>query len=142
MKHYKYSLTKDLKDYIEFNLRHYCERQRELDEYKTDMMPSYTSKLDGIGGYGGRTTDITADTAVRLTTDIYIKRVESNCKAIQIVLSNIDDTDAALIAMVYWKSTHTVEGAAQIIHIGKSTAYNRINAILYNIALELGEINI
>lgn len=139
---YKYSLEHNLKGYVEFTLRHYLLRQRELDEYKDDMLPSYTSKLDGIGGHGGKTSDITADTAMRRMTDTYIQRAELNCNAVKVALRGIDDIDAKLIGMVYWNGTHTVEGAAQIVHVGKSTAYNRINAILYKIALELGEINI
>lgn len=137
----KSTLTRELKGYIEFALRHYCERQRELEQYRADMMPSHTTHIDGIGAMGGKTTDITADTALRLATDTYILRAEMNCRAITCALTGIDDTDQKLIGLVYWKSTHTPEGAAQVANISTSQAYRRLNRILYRIAVEMGDIN-
>ena len=138
---YKSTLTTEIKGYIEFALRHYCERQRELEQHRNDMMPSHTIKLDGVGVSGGKISDVTADTALRLVTDTYILRAEMNCRAITKALTGIDSTDEKLIGLVYWRSTHTVAGAAQVANISTAQAYVRINRILYRIAVEMGDIN-
>lgn len=138
----KYYLKPAIKSYIEYILRIYCKRQKELAQYRTDMMPSYTVKLDGAGSMGGKLADITADTAVRLVTDTYILRAELNCRAVKLALHGIDDTDATLIKLVYFDETHKPDGAANEANISVSQAYERIKKILYRIAVELGEVNI
>ena len=139
---YKFNLAPQLKTYVEFELKHYYELQRELDEYRNDRLPPMTVATDGITTSGGKPGDPTADTAIRFVTDIHIKRVETNCRAIERALTGIDDTDTKLIGLVYWRSTHTVQGAACIVNISTSQAYRRLNKILCLIALEMGEINI
>lgn len=142
MPKYKYSLAPRIKEFVELELEKHCQTVRELESYKEDLMPSVTVTLgESSGGSSGKISDSTADVAIRLTTDAHVSWVERSTAAINRVLSHCDSVDEKLIELKYYKRTHTIEGAAMAIPVGKSTAYDRINKILYMIAVELGIIN-
>lgn len=134
---YNYSLAKAIKQFIEWELEHFPDRCAIIEQSKLDMMPRITASLDGNGG--GGLADKTADAAMKIATDEYIRNTERKLRAIKRVVERIDDTDRQLLKLKYWARTHTVEGAAQIANVSVSTAYYRINRILCAIAAEMGE---
>lgn len=122
---------------IEWNLEHYHEDKKQLEQLKKDLVPSYTAKYDKAPVIAGP-SDTTADTAIKIISTPYIASLERTIKAIDRVLSKCDDIDLELIDLVYWKHTHTITGAALKVNLSKTPAYYRINKILYAIAVELG----
>ena len=141
MGRYKYSLNEKIKGHVEFQLAHYNEIKRDLAQERDSMMPSTVAKYGNGGGHGAGAARTTENIGLQMATSPYIRNLERSAAAIERVLAKRDETDLKLIDMVYWKSTHTVDGAALRVGLGKSAAYSRINDILGQIAIELGYVN-
>lgn len=139
----KFYLIQPVRDYIEWELEHYHENKRQLEEYKIDMIPSCVATYSLVQSSNhSETTDTTAQRAIKLATSPYILNTERNVKAIEAVLAKCDDTDKKLINMVYWKRAYNISGAGAVAGLGKTGAYDRINKIIFGIALEMGLVNI
>ena len=78
---------------------------------------------------------------MKLVSDRYINETQRNIDAIDHVLDRLEPIDRKLVDLVYWKGTHTKEGAALALNMSRRTGYRHINAILQAIALELGLIS-
>ncbi|WP_312611452.1 hypothetical protein [Oscillibacter sp.] len=142
MSKYKFSLTPKIKGIVEWQLQHYNDDKRQIEQLKNDMVPSPTAGYSLTGGVsGGGTSRTTENVAVRISTNPYIMQTERSCKAIERVLSRCNETDSKLVDLVYWRQSYTVEGAGMKIGLSKSAAYQRINSILGAIALEIGYVN-
>jgi len=154
MARYKFSLSPHVRRMAEWDLEHYYENKKSLEQYKADILPSFTqrysrdtgkTKTQGVNPSFIKTGEIskpTEDSGIKLATSQYILHVEQCIKAVEKALEHCDDTDIKLIDLVYWKQTYTISGAAQKVSLTKSPAYTRINGILCFIALELGYVNI
>ena len=46
-----------------------------------------------------------------------------------------------LVKMIYWKRSHTIEGAANVLHISPRTAHRWRHAFIYAVAKEMGYYN-
>lgn len=138
-----YALDRQVKEWIEWQLRHYHDSQLQLAEYRQELMPSSTPAYgQNTGGGSGGESRPTEVIALRLTTAPHIKYLEETVTAIAKVLDKLDELDRGLICLHYFRGTLTVEGAAMRLNIGKSTAYERINRVLYALALEFGIVSI
>ena len=143
MSKYKFSLTPKIKGIVEWQLQHYNDDKRQIEQLKNDMIPSPTAGYSLAGGVsGGGTSRTTENVAVRIATNPYIMQTERSCKAIERVLSRCNETDSKLVDLVYWRQSYTVEGAGMKIGLSKSSAYRHVNDILTSIALEIGYVNI
>lgn len=137
------SLPADIKKFIEYKLNHFFETERYLNEYKRALMPSSTPAYSAaMGGSSGESRPAES-LAIKMASDAYIIETEKTINIIQNVLDALDETDSKLISLVYLKKNKlTKEGAALSCNISKSAAYDRINAVLYKIAFELGYVNL
>ncbi len=143
MSKYKFSLSAPVKSYVEWQLEHYHEDKRQLEQLKSEMIPSATANYEFNGG--GRASEPgnpTERAAIRMLTNPYILNTERSIKAIEAVLSRCDDADKKLIELVYWKKSHTVYGAVMRVNYSTKTGYRHLNDILCSIALELGLVNL
>ena len=139
MSRYKFALNSKIKGYVEWQIEHYQEDKKQLEQYKADMMPPITQQFSLTAGTSsGRTSDPTGTTAMRFATSAYIQSVERNIHAIEKVLSKCESADLRLIDLIYWKQTYTIEGAGLKTGFSRRAAYYRINDILCAIALEMG----
>ncbi len=138
---YSYSLTARIRAQIRFALEDYPDDKRQLEEYIRNQMPTMTTNYDAVRVSGNSESRQTEDTAMRILSSPYLRRLEFDCRAIERALSRCDDVDMRLIELVYFKRTHSVEGAGEAIGLTKTPAYNRINRILTVVALELGYID-
>ena len=78
---------------------------------------------------------------MQISSSVYIRNLEQTVHAIDYVVDQLDQTDAQLISLVYFKGVYTVEGAAHVVNLSRTAAYNHINSVLTAVALELGLIN-
>lgn len=139
---YKYSLNPKIKGYVEWQLEHYAEDKKQLEQYKQSMIPSITPGYSLTGGtQSGGTSNPTEAAGLRMATNPYIISTERSIKAIDTVLEKCDATDLKLINLVYWTQSFTVIGAGERVGLKQNGAYKRINKILTRIALEMGLIN-
>lgn len=128
-----------IRDFVEWQLEHYPESKRQLEQCKDDMIPSVISQYGPrAGGHSDPESRPTEDTAMRIATDTYIRQLEFTVNAIGFVLNKLTEEDTKLISMVYWKERYTVQEAADFLCMHKSTAYRHLNDIFTLIALELG----
>ena len=143
MSKYKFALAKEIKEFIEWQLVHYHEDKRQLEQFKADMVPSCVPRYSLTGGTSkGSVSNPTESTAIRMATNPYILMTEIKIHAIDRTLSTLDDTDKRLIDLVYWKHLYTIAGAGMKINLSKTAAYDHVNRILGMIALEMGYVNI
>ena len=140
---YKFSIPSRLKGFIEWQLEHYPEDKREIEQYKKEMVPSPVQQYSLTGGVsGGETHRATEDVAMRIATSQYIKHLEASCKAVEEAMKGEDDTSKKLVELIYWKREYTPEGAGMKIGLQKSAVYQRLNKILGRIAFEMGYVSI
>lgn len=137
------ALPSDIKKFIEYKLSHLSETERYLQEYKRALMPSSTPAYSAaMGGSSGESRPC-ENLAIKMASDAYIIETEKTIRIIQKILDDLNETDHALIKLVYInRSKLTKEGAALRCNVSKSAAYERINAVLWAIAFELGYVNI
>lgn len=130
-----------IRDFVAWQLEHYHDNKRQLEEIKRDMVPSPTPTYGGSGSHSNEAHRATEDVAMQICSSAYLRNLEQTVRAIDYVLSKLDETDMKLLSLVYFKGTCTVAGAAQIVNLSQSGAYKRIQNMMIAIALELGLIN-
>lgn len=139
---YEASLDKRLKEFIEWELEHYPESKRQLEEYKRDMIPSATPAYSlSAGGHSGESRP-TENISLKILSDQYVIHTAQCIEAIERVLHKLNADDKKLIDLVYWKGSHSISGAALASHTSKSAAYRRINAIITELAKEMGYVSV
>lgn len=141
MAKYKYSMSPRVKSMVEWQLEHYWQDKKNLEQFWRDSLPSATPNYSGMPGSSdvGRNAE---DTALRIISSPYVAQTERSVKAIENVLSAANETDKRLVRLVYWQQAYTIEGAANVLHMNRATAYRHLNDVLQKIALEIGYISL
>jgi RinA family phage transcriptional activator len=130
-----------VRDFVAWQLEHYQTNQAQLEAIKRDLIPSPTPNYGGSEGHSSEAHRTTEDVMIQISSSAYIRNLEQTVKAIQYVINRLDDIDLRLVELVYFKGTHTVGGAAMIVNLSQSAAYNHLNKVLVAVALELGLVN-
>ena len=125
-----------------WQLEHYQTNRAQLESIKRDLIPSPTPTYGGSEGHSTEAHRTTEDITIQISSSAYVRNLEHTVKAIQYVIDRLDDTDLRLIELVYFRGSHTVDGAAMIVNLSSRTAYRHINNVLTAVALELGLINV
>lgn len=133
---YRYRLPSEIKAVAEWQLQRYPQDKAQLANL--DVVNAPISRYGGTAVHHSGTSRPTEDTALLMVSTPYILRMETGVKAVDRALSDADQTDRALVDMVFWKQSHNVEGAALAAHIAKSAAFVRINTILGAVAYWMG----
>lgn len=131
-------LPRYIRVYVEGVLCCYEENRRQLRAYREEMIPSAVPQYGGAGGGGGSESRPAEALGIRLADDRYIREKERVVSAVERVLKRLDRHDRRLVTLVYLKRTNTVSGAALTVNMGKTMAYENLNAILWAVAEELG----
>ena len=131
-----------VRDFVAWQLEHYQTNRAQLESIKRDLIPSPTPTYGGSEGHSTEAHRTTEDIMVQISSSAYVRNLEQTVKAIQYVIDRLDDTDLRLIELVYFRGSHTVDGAAMIVNLSSRTAYRHINNVLTAVALELGLINV
>ena len=131
-----------VRDFVAWQLEHYQTNRAQLESIKRDLIPSPTPTYGGSEGHSTEAHRTTEDITIQISSSAYVRNLEQTVKAIQYVIDRLDDTDLRLIELVYFKGTHTVDGAAMIVNLSSRTAFRHINKVLTAVALELGLINV
>ena len=142
MGRYKFSLSARIKGMVEWQLEHYHEDKRQLEQYKADLIPSPVQKYSKTAGCSHGISRSTEDISERIITNAYVLQTERSCRAIETVLERLDRTDSQLVDLVYWKQSYSAEGAGMKLNLSRTATYNHINNILCTIALEMGYVSI
>ena len=135
---YRKQLPKEIKRIAEYHLRFYQQNKKELARYQRDMIPSSTPAYAAAAGGHESESRPAERVALKLATDRYIFQLEQSIAIIEDVVSKLSRADAFLVQHVYWTRDLTVTGAANKMHMDRSTAYEHLNDILYDVATMLG----
>lgn len=140
---YKFSLQPRPRNTAIWTLEHYHEDKRQMEDYKKQFIPSGTSPYSLTGGIkAGEAGRPTENAALKIASSPYLRTTEWNIAAVERALGNLDEIDIKIVDMVYWKKSHTVEGAGMKVGLSRRAAYDHINSILCRVALEMGLMSI
>lgn len=138
---YKYHLDKPVRQIAEWQLANYPKDKRTLEREKYEMIQT------PIQTYGGKVSTQqhiarpTEQTAIRILSAPYIRRMESNVDACDRVLRMLDPVDLRIIELLYWKTGESFISVCMKTNIEKSALYQRLNKILGSIAAGMGYYN-
>lgn len=105
--------------YIKSVIRSYPDLQKQYDELHEQSVTANTGGLPGSGGLSRGTEDI----ATRQLPKPLQDELEAVQKAIRVTERMKTGKDRLkLIALVFWKQSHTLQGAAMQVHISYDTA--------------------
>lgn len=139
---YKSQLPSQIKAFIEWQLEHYKETKRQIEQYKIDLIPSATPNYSAEPKGSGEENRSLEDLTIKIVSDRYIMQATRMVEAINHVLDRCSKEDIQIIDLVYWRGQYTPAGAGLVVGYARSTVYARINAILTAIAKELGYLSI
>ena len=122
--------------YVKGMIRRYpelCARQEELR--RTKMSPNLT----GMPGAHGQTSDPVADAALRELPEINRRELEAVRQAIDETLTMPNGKERLeMVRLIFWKKTHTLEGAAMTCHVSYITARRWHGEFIKDVARAFG----
>ena len=135
-------LKKEIKAYIEAELRDYYDTLHELEELKEDI----AQEVPIIDDTGAKTNKISRPTEVKtmaILTNKRIRRMEQVIKAIDMVIGELPEEKVKLVELKYWQRPRrlTDAGIAMELGVSRRTVYYWAEEICNAIAVELGLIN-
>lgn len=133
-------MRKEIKAYIEAELRNYHQSKKDLEEIKNDIREEGNVVGDSMGIRGSGTSNIVENKAIRLVTNKRIKKLEETIRAIDIVIGELDEDKYRLVELKYWTRPNPLsdEGMCQKLNISRRTFYRWIDGIVLSLAIELG----
>lgn len=142
MSKYSFTLTAEIRSFVEFKIRTFHEDRAQLATLKDDLIPSAIPKYGPTAGGFDPEQRPTEDIAEHIINNRYVRQLELTVNAIQSVYDALADQDKELIRLKYWSNQLTPDGIAMKLNIDRSTVYDRLNKILVEIARRLGYVDL
>ena len=132
-------MRRDLKAYIEAELRDYPRTKAELAELRDLLLNESPAPPDGLRR-GSRVSDPTLKTVTRLMTDRRINHLQMIVDAIEYVTDGLLEDRLKLIELKYWQRPRqlTDAGIAMELHVTERTIRRWCLKICRAIACEMG----
>lgn len=133
------NLNKQVRSYIEFELKHYPQTKKELEQLRNSIIEE-SGQADETGIRGSGTGDPTSKKALRLMTNVRLKRMEETVMAIENVMYELDEDKHKLLDLKYWTKRNLLTdiGIADQLGVGIATYYRWKDAIVSCVAREMG----
>jgi RinA family phage transcriptional activator len=137
-------INKKIREYIEFELRHYDQTKQEWEQIRRDIVKEKNAHEDYKVRIGLEQPELcdgpTESKALRAITNARLGQLERTMKAFEMVIPNLPEEKFRLMQLRYWTIPQclTDEGIAQKLHISRKTYYRYVDGILTAIAKELG----
>ncbi|MBQ9165659.1 MAG: hypothetical protein IJX71_01830 [Oscillospiraceae bacterium] len=121
--------------YVRAVIRAYPElRERYGELHRPGITPRYSA-----GGSSGSVSDPTAQIALRQLPRQEQREFEAVEAAVRETVRLSDgETRLTIIELVFWRQSHTLEGAAQKTHMSYRSAQRRQNAFIRLVAEKMG----
>ena len=134
------AVRKDLKAYIEAELRDYPRTKAELEELRDNLLNESPAPPDGMPRGSGETSDPTLKMATRLMTDKRIRQLQLTIDAVEYVITELDPERLKMIKLKYWQRPRqlTDAGIAMELHVTERTIRRWCLKICRAIACEMG----
>ncbi|QDR81368.1 hypothetical protein [Sporomusa termitida] len=135
-------LKRELKAYIEAELKDYHQTKADLLETKDNLILQ-SPVADESGIRGTDTSRPTEAKVMQLITNKRIKRAEQTIRAIETVISALPEEKFRLIELKYWTRPQPLTdiGMAMQLNCSRATLYNWTDGILLALAKEMGLID-
>ena len=132
-------MRRDLKAYIEAELRDFPRTKAELAELRDNLLNESPAPPDGLRR-GSRVLDPTLKTVTRLMTDRRINHLQMIVDAIEYVTDGLLEDRLKLIELKYWQRPRqlTDAGIAIELHVTERTIRRWCLKICRAIACEMG----
>lgn len=133
-------LRREIKAYIEAELRDYHQTKADLIEAKDDFI--FQAPIIDLSGVRGTDTSRPTESKVlKMITNKRIKRAEQIIRAIETVINALPEEKYRLVELRYWQQPRTLtdDGIAVELSCDRSTLYRWVDGILLAIAIEMGE---
>lgn len=130
-------LNKQVYRYIELELSRYQQTQKDLKEALDDILHE-APVFDNNGGKSYSIGKPTEGKAIRMVSNVRIRRLEKTIEAIEKVYDQLDEGKRRLIHLRYWRDTFTDPGVWKQLNIERRTYYYWKNNVIYRLAKELG----
>ena len=132
-------IRREVKAYIEAELRDYQLTRKELEELKEDIRHETSDKDDG-GGKSSAISNPTEQRVIKLVTNKRIRRMEQVVNAIEVVTQELPQEKLKLVQLKYWTRPRrlTDAGIAAQLSCNSRTVHKWTNGICLAIAGELG----
>lgn len=134
-------LKKEIKAYIEAELRDYHQTKKDLLEAKEDIALESPAYDDNTGGtHTNRVSKPTESKTIAILTNKRIKRMEQVIRAIDMVIGELPPEKVKLVELKYWQRPRrlTDAGIAMDLGVSRRTVYYWTEEICTAIAIELG----
>ncbi len=133
------AIKKEIKAYIETEIRDYDDTLRAIGEERNDLILSSPTH-ENIGGTSYDISNPTLDKAIKLRTNKRIRRMEQTCEAIAKVIDALPDEKLRLVELKYWAKPQTLTDAGiyMQLNIEKTCYYEWINQIVGAVGVEMG----
>lgn len=116
---------KRVKRFLRWQLERYPANVRELERRK--------ARLEAV-----RVAAPGSAETMGVIAERYALELERSVQAVGYVLERLGREDRELVELVCWRKSHSVEGAAEKLHLSRSAAYRRLDRVLGEIGAELG----
>ena len=130
-----------VKRHVEGELRFYHENKRQMEAYRNELASLGATDYAKPSVQSNKISDSTACIGINLASSPYLLQTEKTIRAIDKAISTCAKTDLKLLDLIYFKGTHTPEGAGMVVGYRKTQVYERVNRIL-SIANDLGYIRL
>lgn len=130
-------IDKKVYNYIDYELQHYEDNKKRLEELKADIIDASPEPSDGQPKGQGGTGNPTESKALKLTSSVAIVKLESTLNAIEKVRSRLNEDYLKFFEFNYIKQAGIVKTCNEI-PIGERTYYNMRDKIVYAVGQEMG----
>ena len=130
-------IDKKVYNYIDYELQHYQENKKKLEELRSDIIEASPEPSDGQPKGQGGTSNPTEGKTVKLMSSISILTLEKTIKAIDTVKDKLNEDYKKFFEFNYIKQAGIVRTCNEI-PISERTYYNMKEKIVIAVGQELG----
>ncbi len=130
-------IDKKVYNYIDYELQHYQENKKKLEEMRADIIDASPEPSDGQPKGKGETGKPTEGKAIKLMSSIAIVKLENTINAIEKVKSRLNEDYQKFFEFNYIKQAGIVKTCNEI-PIGERTYYNMRDKIVFAVGQEMG----
>lgn len=132
--------TKDVKRYIETEIKFYHETKKEYEQLVNDIIES-SGGNDSDGSSSSIGGSVTEYKAMALVSNPRLSHMEKTMKAIERTINSLEPDQKRFISMKYWENRYTMDGIAVELKYNKRTLYKWRDKICMDVAKDLGMID-
>lgn len=130
-------IDKKVYKYIDYELQHYEENKKKLEELRNDIIEASPEPPDGQPKGQGTTGNPIERKVMKLTSSVALIEIEKRVNAIDKVYKHLDNDYKEFFDWNYKKNMGIVKTCMEV-NISERSYYNMRDKIVYNVGMEMG----